>query len=303
MRPNDFAKWLVMTMPMAALCLTVQYGVFAAEDVTLTHVHGLSYSKDGKRLFIPSHDGLAIYNGGRWSKAPGPQHDYMGFVGTKDCFYSSGHPAQGSGLVNPFGLMKSSDGGNTWQKLGLEGESDFHILAAGYETNAIYVYNPKPSSRMATAGLYRTLNDGFVWQQAKGAGLKGEIFSLAVHPTDAAIIAIGTDSGLFFSQDQGNKLKPLETGHQVLAVYFDLDGQHLWYGWFDGSPHFARLKLGDSKPTLIDLPPLSRDAVSYIAQNPVKRGEFAIATFQRNIYLSEDRGKSWRQIADRGRTQ
>ena len=30
--------------------------------------------------------------------------------------------AQGTGLINPFGLLKSRDGGRTWDKLGLEGE-------------------------------------------------------------------------------------------------------------------------------------------------------------------------------------
>lgn len=67
----------------------------AQSAVTLTHVHGLAYSGDGKRLMIPSHHGLALYENGKWSKAPGPQHDYMGFSGTATRLYSSGHPAPG----------------------------------------------------------------------------------------------------------------------------------------------------------------------------------------------------------------
>src|SRR6266853_2480637 len=120
----------------------------AAAQVTLMHVHGLAYSPDGKRLMIPSHHGLAVYENGKWSKAPGPEHDYMGFAATGKNIYSSGHPAPGSGLVNPFGLLRSRDGGKTWEKLGLEGESDFHLLATGWNTNAVYVWNPAPSSRM-----------------------------------------------------------------------------------------------------------------------------------------------------------
>jgi hypothetical protein len=107
----------------------------ADSGTTLTHVHGLSFSKDGKQLMVPSHDGLAVFQDGKWVKAAGPQHDYMGFAATRDTLYSSGHPAPGSGLPNPFGLIKSSDGGKTWQKLGLEGESDFHTLATSYGTN------------------------------------------------------------------------------------------------------------------------------------------------------------------------
>jgi hypothetical protein len=91
----------------------------AQAAVGITHVHGLAYSADGKRLMIPSHHGLALYENGKWSKAPGPQHDYMGFSATAKYLYSSGHPAPGSGLVNPFGLIRSKDGGQTWDKLGL----------------------------------------------------------------------------------------------------------------------------------------------------------------------------------------
>jgi hypothetical protein len=40
--------------------------------------------------------------------------------------------------------------------------------------------------------------------------------------------------------------------------------------------------------------------VSFIAQNPARREEYAIATFNRNVYLSSDGGKSWKPIAERG---
>src|SRR5918911_1689210 len=109
----------------------------AAPQVTLVHVHGLAYSSDGNRLMIPSHFGLAVYENGRWSKAPGPEHDYMGFSATANAIYSSGHPAAGTGLINPFGLLRSKDGGKTWEKLSLEGESDFHVMATGWDSGAI----------------------------------------------------------------------------------------------------------------------------------------------------------------------
>jgi hypothetical protein len=298
MNAKAIAKRFMVGVILAGLGL----GVAAGENVYLKHVHGLAYSQDGKRLSIPSHDGLAIYNDGHWSKAPGPEHDYMGFTGTKNYFYSSGHPAEGSGLVNPFGLIKSADGGKTWQKLGLEGESDFHLLTAGFETNAVYVYNPMRNSRMASAGIYYTLNDGFAWQRARGLGLRGKIFSLAVHPSNAGIVAAGTEAGLFISRDHGNHFKTFAAGQQVLAVFFDLDEQDLWYSGFDSTPRLYRLKWGTGKREEVRLPKLTLDAVAYVAQNPVRRSELAIATFERDVYLTKDRGKSWKQIANRGKT-
>jgi len=272
----------------------------AQDSVTLMHVHGLSYSGDGKRLMIPSHHGVAVYENGKWSKAPGPQHDYMGFSATSKHLYSSGHPAPGSGIVNPFGLIRSRDGGKTWDKLGLEGETDFHVLATSWHTNAIYVWNPAPSSRMRSPGLHYTLNDGLAWKAARAAGLQGDPRALAVHPDDAASVAVATSSGVFVSRDSGESFTPVAEAAEGLSVFFDLDGKHLWYGTFDGQPRLARAPLDGGPTAQAKLPPLTKDAVAYIAQNPVAHSEYAIATFGRSVYLSKDAGRTWTAIAERG---
>ena len=84
------------------------------------------------------------------------------------------------------------------------------------------------------------------------------------------------------------------------TVLFDLDGKHLWYGSYDTAAHLTRAPLKSGAAAQFKLPPLTKDAVSYIAQNPVRRDEFAIATFNRNVYVSSDGGKSWKAIAERG---
>lgn len=287
---------------LAFAAVLVSVGV-AQAAVTLTHVHGLAYSADGKRLMIPSHHGLAVYEKGKWSKAPGPQHDYMGFSATAKNLYSSGHPAPGSGMVNPFGLIRSKDGGKTWDKLGLEGETDFHVLATSWNTNAIYVWNPAPSSRMKKPGLHYTLNDGFAWKPAAAAGIEGDPHALAVHPDDAATVALATSAGVYLSRDSGEGFHAVVEGNQGLAVFFDLDGKHLWYGAFDGQPRLARVALANGKAAPVKLPALTEDAVAYIAQNPASRNEYAIATFGRSVYVSKDGARSWSRIAERGSAQ
>ena len=272
----------------------------AYASVTLTHVHGLAYSPDGKRLMIPSHHGLAVYENGKWSKAPGPQHDYMGFSATARNLYSSGHPAPGSGMVNPFGLIRSKDGGKTWEKLGLEGETDFHLLATSWNTNAIYVWNPAPSSRMREPGLHFTTNDGFAWKRSRAEGLQGDPLALAVHPANATMVAVATSAGIYLSRDSGARFAPVAAGAQGVSVFFDLDGKHLWYGSFDGEARLARAPLGGGQPASIALPPLGRDAVGYIAQNPASRNEYAFASFGRSVFVSRDGGRSWTPIALRG---
>jgi hypothetical protein len=286
---------------IAALAVSLIGALAQAQNVSLTHVHGLAYSSDGKRLMIPSHHGLAVYQNGKWSKAPGPQHDYMGFSATAKHLYSSGHPAPGSGLVNPFGLIRSKDGGRTWDKLGLEGETDFHLLATSWNTNAIYVWNPAPSSRMKAAGLHFTLNDGFAWKRASMKGLSGEPRAIAVHPDDPAIVALPTSEGLYLSLDSGERFVKADAGTgEGLSAFFDLEGKFLWYGAFDGQARLRRVPRGGGAALQVRLPPLKNDAVAYIAQNPARKMEYAIATFERSVYLSKDTGESWKQIADRG---
>ncbi|MDZ7855769.1 F510_1955 family glycosylhydrolase [Sphaerotilus sp.] len=295
-------------LPALMLALAFASGAMGAaragDAVTLTHVHGLAFSADGSRLMIPSHHGLAIYetgDKGRWSKADGPAHDYMGFAAARDALYSSGHPAPGSGLTNPFGLIKSVDGGKTWRMLGLEGESDFHLLATSYGTHSVYVVNPGTNSRMREPGLYHTEDDGMKWTRAAANGLGGEIRSLAVHPGAARIVAVGTADGLYLSRDAGGRFERLVAGAQVLGVTFDLDGTQLWFSSYAGQAALARLALtAGAKPQALAIPALSDDAVAYIAQNPARRSEIAIASFKRNVYLSRDAGRTWKPIATHG---
>ncbi len=289
-KPSRF----VLLAGLIALAAAAQAGV------TLTHMHGLAYSPDGKRLMIPSHHGLAVYENGKWSKAPGPQHDYMGFSATAKNLYSSGHPAPGPGLVNPFGVIRSKDGGKTWEKLGLEGETDFHLLATSWNANAIYVWNPAPSSRMKRTGLHYTLNDGLAWKPARAAGLAGNPRALAVHPDNPAVVAVATSQGLYLSTDSGERFARAAGDGEGLSVFFDLDGKSVWFGAFKGRPTLARMPLKAGQAVQVTLPALTNDAVAYIAQNPVRPAEYAIATFERSVYLSRDSGQSWTRIAEGG---
>jgi photosystem II stability/assembly factor-like uncharacterized protein len=205
--------------------------------------------------------------------------------------------------VNPFGIIRSRDGGRTWDKLGMEGETDFHLLAAGWNTNAIYVWNPEPSSRIKSPGLHYTVNDGFTWTRAAAAGLAGKPQALAVHPDDRNLVAVATSQGLYVSRDAGRRFERIAGGGQGLAAFFDLDGAHIWYGAFGGRATLSRLSVKDAVPVDVPLPPMTNDAVAYIAQNPARRLEYAIATFERSVYVSKDGGKSWTRIADRGSTR
>ena len=288
---------------VAALLAALAAPAAADSGVTLMHVHGLSYSADGKQLFIPSHVGMAIYSEGRWSKAPGPEHDLMGFSATRGALYSSGHPAPGSSLRNPFGLLKSGDGGRTWEHLGLTGEADFHVMAASYGVRIVYVYAPVPNSRMPQPGIYHTSDDGKTWQPSGGRGLSGRIAALAAHPGRAGVLAAATESGVYVSENHGDSFAVAAAGPQATSVAFDLDGAHLWFGGYQNAATLTRMGLKTGKAEPMPIPAMTKDAVAYIAQSPANRKQYAIATFTRDVYLSNDAGKTWKQIAAQGETR
>lgn len=273
-----------------------------AEPVTLMHVHGLGYSPDGKRLLVPSHHGIAVRENGVWRKAAGPEHDYMGFSVTQNAVYTSGHPAPDSLLPNPFGLLKSIDGGDNWIWLGLQRWADFHVMAAGYRTNVVYAFAPVPNPEMRQPGIYSTVDDAKTWRRAAAADAP-EPFVLAVHPGRADVAFVGAESGLYVAEDFGARFRSLVTATRVVALMTEIDGDHLWYGALDPEPALIRLNWQNGAREPIPLPPLTQDMVAYIAQNPAAPDEIAIATFGRNVFVTTDRGGHWQPLAIDGVTK
>ncbi len=271
-------------------------GAHAGDAVEIPHLHGLGFSADGRELFVPAHTGLRIYADGRWQDPDLPINDYMGYSPTDDGFYSSGHPGPGSDLVNPLGLVKSSDGGKTLTTLGFAGESDFHLMAVGYRNHAIYVFNPSPNSKLG-AGLSYSVDDGKTWQQSALKGVNAQPTQVAVHPTEASMVALATDAGVLLSSDHGNTFEQVGAGTPVTAVAWSPDGKQLVFG----ATKLSSYALESKQMTELSTPSIQgQDAIAYIAVNPQRADELAFATYERDIYLSSNAGQAWTQIAQDG---
>ena len=267
--------------------------------IELRHAHGIGYSADGSQILIPNHFGIAVYSEGRWSTVPGPAHDYMGFVVTRDFIFSSGHVAGSRGVTNLLGFMRSSDGGKSWITLGLEGQAEFHLVAAGYLSNAVYVYNADPNPALPRAGIYRMMGERLVaWRGAAGRGLHGEVGMLTAHPMEPATIAAATTAGLFLSRDGGEEFNPMVTELRATAARFTLEGDAILLGTLKGKePGLFRIAIKDGLRKELSLPAFGRDAVANIAQNPARRTELALITFERAVFITADGGKTWKRIA------
>ncbi|MDJ0353150.1 F510_1955 family glycosylhydrolase [Pseudarthrobacter sp. PH31-O2] len=161
----------------------------AASGLPDAHVHGLSVDGDTGQVLLATHDGLFDVSSIPAAKI-GPSHDLMGYTKASDpgVFYASGHPQAGSDLPSPLGLIKTTDGGRTWQQLSRQNESDFHALAA------------TKSGIVAYDGTLRTSTDGIAWRTV---GADFSPFALAGNPNSDTVLAT-TEEGIQRSTDGGS---------------------------------------------------------------------------------------------------
>ncbi|MRS23610.1 F510_1955 family glycosylhydrolase [Bacillus sp. RIT694] len=266
----------------------------------IEHIHGIGYAGNMPGVSIATHSGIKVYQNGKWLETKTELHDYMGFQATKNGFFASGHPEPGANLQNPLGLMKSSDGGNTLEKLAFYGESDFHNLAVGYNTEAIYLYNERPNSKLQQ-GFYFSTNNGQDWKNSKLKGLSSTIHSFSVHPDQSSVVAVSAKDGVYLSTDYGNTFELLSTSLESTAV--TLSNEDVFYAPIN-KQMITKKSIATNEETNIQTPSLdSKDTIMYISQNPQNSAEIVFATMKANVFISTDEGKTWKQITKEGAFQ
>lgn len=182
------------------------------------HVHGITVSGETSQILLATHDGLFDVTSEPATKI-GETNDLMGFTaGPADgVFYASGHPGPESDLPNPMGLLKSTDGGKTWEQLSRQGESDFHAMTT------------TQSGIVAFDGALRTSTDGKTWNTIAADFAPA---ALSGHPHSNTVLAT-TPDGIHRSTDAGSTWKPLKDGpiiqfaafaHPAEAVGVEPDG-------------------------------------------------------------------------------
>ncbi len=182
----------------------------AGESVSLEHVHGLGVDPADGALYAGTHHGLVrIGPDGELVRVADRVQDYMGFtvVGPRR-YLASGHPGPGESGPGNLGLIETTDGGQTWETLSLEGQADFHALdAAG---DAIYGYS---------GGRLLVSEDGARWTD-RGAM---RIADLAVDPSRPERLLATTEQGLVLSEDGGAAFRSVPGSPVLLLVDFSED--------------------------------------------------------------------------------
>ncbi|WP_026543749.1 F510_1955 family glycosylhydrolase [Arthrobacter sp. 35/47] len=185
-------SWLAVVVLAVTAC-----GQEAADETTgagtsgdnpFGHVHGLSFEESSQRVLLASHEGLFDVTDEPIEKIS-PTLDLMGFAASSpDLYYASGHPGPGSDLPNPLGLVQSTDGGETWQELSRQGESDFHTMTVSSE------------GIIGFDGTLRFTRDGEEWTEVEAPFQPANLSAYAGSPTVLATTEEGvqrsTDGGL-----------------------------------------------------------------------------------------------------------
>jgi photosystem II stability/assembly factor-like uncharacterized protein len=150
---------------------------------------------------------------------------------------------------------------------------------------------------MPAPGLYSSTDGAKTWKPGALKGISDQPVVLAAHPDDPKTVSIGTDQGLFVSQDFGNTFIELSLESRVSALSYNTEGS-LMVGTLDGK----LLKQTGEQWTEIAISDKSEDdIITYVAQSPKNPNDWVVATEQLNIWLSKDQGVTWELIVNEGK--
>lgn len=163
-------------------------------ETGLVHVHGLGVDPADGTLYAATHSGLfRVSQQGKSERVANREQDTMGFsVVGPGTFIGSGHPDFREDDVRPplLGLIESDDAGQTWKRLSLHGQADFHTLAAAH--GQVYGYD-------STSGTFMVSRDKQTWDRRSQLPMR----DFAVDPMDQDRIVATAAEGPVVSNDGG----------------------------------------------------------------------------------------------------
>ena len=185
-------------------------------ETGVVHVHGLGVDPGDGTLYAATHSGLfSVPEQGRATRIANRAQDTMGFsiVGPGE-FIGSGHPDNREDDVRPplLGLIASDDAGQTWERLSLHGEADFHALHAAH--GKVYGYD-------STSATFMVSKDRKQWDRR--AQMKMADF--AVSPTEPDTVLATTAQGLARSVDGGRTFGSVAGAPLLVVLTWAPQGQ------------------------------------------------------------------------------
>jgi hypothetical protein len=169
----------------------------ADEDASVGHIHGLGVDPADDSLYVATHFGLFhVDESGRPSRVADRYQDTMAFtVIGPGHFLGSGHPDLTEDLPSHLGLIESTDAGETWTPLALQGEADFHILEPAGD--ALYAYD-------ATSGRLLRTED----QKSFDEVFQGPLISVAAVDENVSLTATDGNGQLVSIDARSGEARP-----------------------------------------------------------------------------------------------
>lgn len=254
------------------------------------HIHGLGFDPAQRNtLFIATHgDFYWSVNDGPPSKVDEQRADYMAFSAPYSQgvpLYASGHPATGGNT----GLIKSTDGGKTWQQVAtvLDSPIDFHAMGVTKsDPNLIIGFDSEGR------GLFKTVDAGKNWQALQ---FPDYVSALAISPIDSDLVFAGTGKGIYQSSDGAQTWTQIEQykGLSVFALTFDENG--VLYASID---QFGLSKSADLGKTWekINTPKFTTTSIAVNSQNDILYIAGYVPDGYQEVYQSSDDGNNWNLI-------
>lgn len=261
----------------------------------IRHVHGMAADPyDPGRLYVATHDGLWVWREpDGWQGRVGPVIDLMGFSlgAAAGELFSSGHPGPGARMPNPVGLIRSRDGGRSWEILSLAGEVDFHAMAVS------------PAGPRRVYGFFyglfcRSDDGGLSWSRQRIEALaapdgRGPL-QLVAHPTDPDTLLAAGASGLLRSTDGGRSWETLLPGPVTSAAFVPRDPQGLLAYQLERG--LVRSPDGGRTWQPLGFRVEGRDSVAFLTVHPIDPGTVYAATFAAALLRSRDGGRTWQPL-------
>ena len=185
-------------------------------ETGVVHVHGLGVDPGDGVLYAATHSGLfRVPEQGKAARVANRAQDTMGFsiVGPGK-FIGSGHPDFREDDVRPplLGLIESDDRGETWDRISLHGEADFHALHAAHGN--VYGYD-------STSQTFMVSQDRKDWDRRSQLPMA----DFAVDPTNPDTLLATTEQGVVRSTDGGRAWTPVAGAPTLVVLSWAEQGQ------------------------------------------------------------------------------
>ena len=202
------------------------------------------------------------------------------------------HPQEPNTVLaaTAYGIVKTTDGGKTWEK-----RNDG--LASSFTSTVFYDrQNPDVCFTATENGVHISKDGGELWQPIAllGYGIR----TVIQHPKNPNLLAAGTeDDGVFISTDKGQTWQQKIRGLDVLTVYalaFNPEDENMLYAGTYLGGVYQTLDQGQNwKPVNNGLGNL---AIHALVVDPSKTRRIFAGTLGDGLWKSENSGRSWEFI-------